>query len=167
MTAVRTPPAATARARTAVRPTTAGGATALRRPQPALRRVDTAPRVAPSRRARAPRLWLRRLVALGAVLTLVMVFSAVVFQALLVSGQGELDGLERRIVAQEQILANQQLDITRLESPTRVVGAAQERLGMVAPAEIVYLRPDAADDQAIAVSPPAPATSEPVAGADE
>jgi hypothetical protein len=165
MTAVRTPPTATARARTATRPSRSA-ATALRSPQPALRRVDQSPRLAPPRRSAAPRHWLRRFVVLGAVLGLAIVFAAVAFQALLVGSQGDLDELERRIAAQEQLLANQQLDLTRLESPTRVVGAAQERLGMVAPAEIVYLRPDANDDQAIAVIHPAPATNEPVAGDD-
>jgi cell division protein FtsL len=165
MTAVRTPPAT--RARTATRPAAGRTATALRQPTPRLRRVETPRLRVEPRRSTTTRHVLRRFVVLGAMAGLAVVFSAVVFQALLVGSQGNLDDLEERIAAQEQLLVNQKLDLTRLESPTRVVGAAQERLGMVAPGEIVYLRPDAADDDAIAVSDPAPATNEPVAGADE
>jgi cell division protein FtsL len=158
MTAVRTPPATRARA-TAPRP----AAPTLRRAEP--RRAEprrVAPRVVPA----SARHTFRRLLVLAVVVGVAMVFAAVVLQALLVSGQGSLDDLERRIATQEQLLVNQQLEITRLESPTRVVGAAQERLGMAAPTEIVYLRPSAGDDQTIAAPYPAPATNEPVAGAD-
>jgi len=139
VTAVRTPVRTAAR-RTAVAPA------------PARRGASTTPlRVAPeapaSRRLMA--VWVAAVVAL-----LVAVLVVTASQALLVQGQDRLDELQGRIVEEEQRAERQQLQLAELQAPERVVAAATERLGMVAPDDVVHLRSDPADDATIAAEAP-------------
>jgi cell division protein FtsL len=67
-------------------------------------------------------------------------FGVVAFHVLLTQGQLQLQHLQDRDAA---VLArNQQLrlQVAELESPTRIVAAAQQ-LGMVPPATVTYLSP--------------------------
>lgn len=60
---------------------------------------------------------------------------------LLVQGQIRLDGLEADLAAERARYQTLRLEAAGLESPGRIVDVAQERLGMVSPAELVYLTP--------------------------
>lgn len=67
-------------------------------------------------------------------------FGVVVCHAVLVSGQGRLDGLQQQVAEEQTRYQALRLDVAELEAPGRIVAAAQE-LGMVSPAEITYLTP--------------------------
>jgi hypothetical protein len=90
--------------------------------------------------------------AIGVVLAIAVVM---ISQTLLVGSQGRLDGVQRKIVAQEEILERQRLTLAQMQSPDRVVNAATERLGMVVPDGIVYL-PGNPDADALAAEPAVP-----------
>jgi len=90
------------------------------------------------------------LVAVG-VLLFVAVLAISISQALQVQTQDRLDELQGQIVVQQQLAEAQRLELAELQSPVRIVEAATERLGMVPPDEIVYLRSDPEDDSLIAV----------------
>lgn len=75
-------------------------------------------------------------------------------QALLVQSQARLDSVTAEIARQETIAEQQRLELAELQSPERIVAAATERLGMVAPGEVVFLRHDANDDVLIVRSLP-------------
>jgi hypothetical protein len=132
--------------------TAAAAARPLEHALPPLRVVDETPAPDPGDR-RTP------FGALGVVLVgclFIAVFGMVVFQALLVQTQSRLDTLGEQVGVQEargQMLDRQRAD---LESPERIVAAAQ-RLNMVKPADRVYLQPGASDDVQAAYDPNAPA----------
>jgi len=77
----------------------------------------------------------------GGVLVVASLFGVVVCHALLVSGQGRLDGLQQQVAEEQSRYQALRLQVAELESPSRVVEVAQGRLGMVSPAEITYLTP--------------------------
>jgi hypothetical protein len=60
---------------------------------------------------------------------------------LLVQGQIRLDALGDEVSAEQARYQELRLRVAELEAPSRVVAAAQERLGMVPPAQLVYLSP--------------------------
>jgi hypothetical protein len=71
-------------------------------------------------------------------------FALAAFNAMLVSGQGRLDGLEQQVAeAQSQYSANR-LQVAQLEAPEHVVEVAKKRLGMVPPRGVTYLTPSEA-----------------------
>lgn len=113
-------------------------------PRPAPRR-DAAPRrpglrvVPPARR----RLRTGPTVVLGGLLAFGIAFGLVVAQALLVQGQQRLDDLERRTAEATRTQQELRLQVAELESPARVVAAAED-LGMVPPAGVTYLTPSGA-----------------------
>jgi hypothetical protein len=74
-----------------------------------------------------------------------------VSQALQVQTQDRLDELQGQIVVQQQLAEAQRLELAELQSPVRIVDTATDRLGMLPPDEIVYLRSDPDDDNLIAM----------------
>lgn len=76
--------------------------------------------------------------------------------ALLVQGQIKLDGLAEELSAEQARYQQLRLEVAELESPERVVAVAQQRLGMVPPAQLVYLTPTG----------PAPTGADAAAGPD-
>jgi hypothetical protein len=112
------------------------------RPTPARRRTGPAPD-RPLRLA----LWTT------AVLTVGTIFGAAAFHVLLVQSQFRLDRLEQRAGTEQQRYERLRLDVARLAAPERVVAAAQQRLGMVVPPNVVYLMA------------PTPTSSEPASAA--
>lgn len=132
--------------------------TATRRSAPVVSPRAVPPATQPGRRltvARPPVATGRRRVAVVAALVVLLlaVLAVSASQALLVQSQDRLDDLQRQITVEQQVAERQRLELARLQAPTRIVGAATERLGMVAPSEIVYLRNEPSDDQVIAVEP--------------
>ncbi len=113
--------------------------------RPGLRLVDDRRLKVAARRRRA-----RATLIAGGVLVVASLFGVVVCHALLVSGQGRLDGLQQQVAEEQSRYQALRLQVAELESPARVVEEAQGRLGMVSPAEITYLTP---------VAMPAPTTS--------
>jgi cell division protein FtsL len=117
----------------------------------------TAPKAAPARKeaARPPlrvvraaelsaRGRRRRARLMGTAITLVVVgglFALAVFNVVLAQGQVRLNTIEDKANAQQDRYERLRLEVAQLESPERVVAAAQERLGMVPPATVHYLAP--------------------------
>jgi cell division protein FtsB len=82
--------------------------------------------------------------AVGVVLTAVLfagLFALAGAHTLLVQGQLHLDRLDADLAVERARYQELRLQVAELESPGRVVDVAQERLGMVPPAELVYLSP--------------------------
>lgn len=73
------------------------------------------------------------------------VLGIAVFQALLVQTQSRIDDISDAAVAEEMRAERLRVELAALESPSRIVTEAQERLGMVPPDEVLYLQhePDA------------------------
>jgi cell division protein FtsL len=80
-------------------------------------------------------------IVLGVVLTVVVVFGIVAFHTLLVGNQSQLDDLDRRIAAERAELDRLVLREAQLSAPERIVRVASDDLGMVTPAEVVWLEP--------------------------
>ncbi len=115
--------------------------------------------------APAPR---RSRAGLRAAVTLVVVFLALFLNAVchtvLVSGQQQLDSLNREVEASQQRNQRLRLEVAGLESPNRIVAAAS-RAGMVVPDQTHWLsaRPDGS---AIGSTSRRPTPSLPAAGED-
>jgi cell division protein FtsL len=135
-----TPRAATAAATAPVR-------TPAARPQrPPLRVVGPGEKAARDHRSRA------RLVAVSTVLLVaVALFGVVVAHVVLTQNQFRLEKLQRQAAEQQARYERLRLQVAEMESPERIVAAAQERLGMVSPPTVKYLTP------AKAAAPPATA----------
>ena len=142
---------APARARSGVaRP----GKTGASRPQnerPALRVVQPGELSPKVRRRRA---------GAAAVLTIIVVFVGLfglaVCQAIMAQNQMRLDRLDAEVADAQARYQRMRLRVAQLESPERIVAAAQERLGMVPPATVRYLSPSGAvaDEVHAATAPP-------------
>jgi hypothetical protein len=125
--------------RGAAAPVRRPGPDAAPQPRPRLRLVDDA-RVKAAHRRRRTRLVL----VAAAILATGCLFALAAANAMLVSGQGRLDALELKVAdAQSQYSANR-LKVAQLQSPDRIVEAAQRRLGMVPPPGVTYLSPSEA-----------------------
>ena len=84
----------------------------------------------------------RRLLACSvAVLAVVCVLGLVVSHVALAQGQFELEKLQGKAAQEQAHYERLRLQVAQLESPSRVVAAAQERLGMVPPPGVTYLSP--------------------------
>ena len=131
---------------------TRGGVALAPAPAPERRAVprpvpETRPRhlrvVAPAERAR------RRLTpATGVLLTALLfltLFAIAIAQTLLVQGQIRLDGLDDQLTVEQARYQQLRNEVAEMESPARVVAAAQD-LGMVVPDDLVYLQPAADTD---------------------
>lgn len=111
------------------------------RPRPTSR-PDHLRVVRPSERRRA-----RLSPVTGVVLTGVLfalLFAVAIAQTMLVQGQVRLDQLDANLTTEQARYQELRKDVAELESPGRVVAAAQEQ-GMVAPNELVYLQPSTPD----------------------
>ncbi|HVE45576.1 MAG TPA: hypothetical protein VNA57_02350 [Acidimicrobiales bacterium] len=97
-------------------------------------------RPAPSRRPRRARV-VTVLVAVGVLLGL---FGLVASHVMLTQGQFRLDGLRARAAIEQARYERLRLKVAELESPSRIVATAQERLGMVPPPSVTYLSPTGA-----------------------
>ena len=105
-------------------------------PRPALHVVDRDRRSLAARRARARLMaWL----LLGVVAA--ALFGLVASHVALTQGQFRLDALRKEAAAQQDRYERLRLQVAELESPGRIVAAAQERLGMVPPPGVTYLSP--------------------------
>lgn len=90
----------------------------------------------------------------GVVLTVLVfagLFAVAVSHALLIGSQASIDDLEEQVAAEQARYERNRLEVAELESPDRIVAEARNRLGMVSPAETVWITPDrpvpAADDR--------------------
>lgn len=127
----------TATAATAAAPAPATGAATpapARRPPPPLRVVGPGELSAPARRRRARLRAVSVLVLVGAAL-----FGLVASHVVLTQGQFRLERVRARAAAEEARYERLRLQVAELESPARIVTAAQQRLGMVAPRKVTYL----------------------------
>lgn len=87
------------------------------------------------------------------VLLFASVFALVVFQAVLAQSQRSLDDLRRDLAHEEEQAKVLRLQVAMANAPDRVAAAAETRLGLVPPDEIVYLEPGATDDAAATYDP--------------
>jgi|GEM_PF-1788578 len=86
------------------------------------------------------------------VLLFVCIFGVVVFQVLLVQTQSHLDDLGGGLATQDARAEALDLEMANLESPERVVAAA-EGLGMITPNKIVHLESGPDDDVLATLDP--------------
>ncbi|HET9443784.1 MAG TPA: cell division protein FtsL [Acidimicrobiales bacterium] len=115
--------------------------------RPAPRRGDRADlRVVPPAPARRRRSYLRLLVAVAAVLGAVCLFGVVVAHVMLTQNQFRLSQLRETSATQQAEYDRLRLEVARLESPSRIVAEAQQRLGMVVPEGVEYLTPSEEDE---------------------
>ena len=126
-------------------------AATARAPRPAPLVAPTRRPVAPARRPslevvpeRRRRLRTGPTVLLGGLLAFVIAFALVVAQALLVQGQQRLDDLGTQVSQADRRQQELRLQVAQLESPSRIVAAATNDLGMVPPAGVTYLTPSGA-----------------------
>ena len=134
MTAVQTRvvPAPPPGSRTAS-PSPASGA------RPPLRLVGEAELAVRGRRRRA-----RVMTLVTLALVVAGLFGLVASHVVLTQGQFRLQHLQARADESQARYERLRLQVARLESPERIVAAAQERLGMVPPAGVRYLSPTGA-----------------------
>jgi len=103
--------------------------------------------VVPRRRAgtAAPSVRRRRLLGCSvAAVAVACVLGLVVSHVALAQGQFELERLQQKAAEEQAQYERLRLQVAQLESPSRVVAAAQERLGMVPPPGVTYLSPTGA-----------------------
>ena len=120
-----------------------------RAPRPDLRVVD--PTARPASRA-----LMRVATVLAGLLATAGLFLVVCLHVLLTQGQADLDSLRTRAEAESARNRRLRVQVAELESPSRIVAAARERLGMVPPVTVIYL--PAADP----TRPLPPVSSEPL-----
>lgn len=114
--------------------------------QPGLHLVDDRRLQVVARRRRT-----RAALVAGGLLLVASLFAVVVSHAVLVSGQGRLDGLQQQVAEEQSRYQALRLEVAELEAPGRIVEEAQGRLGMVSPPEITYLTPVPPDVEGAAV----------------
>lgn len=144
------------------RPATAGGTALAVRPdrraapgaaperRPSLRVVDETRLRAAARQRR-----MRVLMIVAGIVTVVSIFALASFHAMLLANQGRLDQLHREVAAERAEYEALRQEVAELESPDRIVTAAEE-LGMVPPDEITWLVPTVAPETGGDVDPEAP-----------
>ncbi len=74
-------------------------------------------------------------------LIFVALVAVAVWQTLLVQGQLRLDDLDAKLAVEQSEYQQLRLQVADLESPARIVDTAKNDLGMVSPADLVYLAP--------------------------
>jgi cell division protein FtsL len=135
----------------------------LRVPAPAPRRRPPLRVVRPDERRTVDRRRRARLrVAVTVFVVVVGLFGLVASHVVLTQGQFRLQQLEAEATAEQARYERLRLQVAELESPQRIVAAAQERLGMVAPPGVRYLSPTG-----VSAQPPARAPGSRVAADDE
>jgi cell division protein FtsL len=135
----------TTRGAVAVAPERAPDLAPAPRPRPA-ERPNHLRVVAPSERVR------RRVTPAMAVLLTAALFATLlavaVAHTVLVEGQVRLDQLDAQLVEEQARYQELRTEVAQLESPDRIVRAAQEQ-GMVTPDDLVYLQPPAPDPSTV------------------
>lgn len=125
-----------------------------RAPRPDLRLVERAS-------GSTSRALTRAVTVLAGLLATAGLFLVVCLHVLLTQGQADLDGLRARADAEAARNRRLRVQVAELESPSRIVSAAREHLGMVPPPTVVYL--PAADPTkplpAFSSAPPLPPTT--------
>lgn len=110
--------------------------------RPPLRVVTDEPtRPKVDRRRRA-----RRVIGLTVLFVIAALFGLVSSHVVLTQGQFRLEQLEAEAADEQARFERLRLQVAQLESPERIVAAAQERLGMVPPPGVKYLSPTGAVD---------------------
>jgi hypothetical protein len=134
----------------------------VRRSEP---EADRSRHLAVVRPGSRPRTQFRLTPKTGVTLTALMfgaLFGVAVSHALLIQSQIRLDEMDKDVADEQSRYEQLRLQVAELESPDRVIDAAHQ-MGMVDPAETVWLTPDAADaagvDEATAEDPESPDTS--------
>lgn len=114
--------------------------------RPAPRPVREAPARPPLRIVRAgeltPRARRRRnraIVGATGALVVIGLFGLVAFHVMVTQAQFRLDRINGRVSQDEARYQRLRLQVAELESPDRIIAAAQERLGMVPPPGVTYL----------------------------
>lgn len=114
------------------------------RPTPPVKRAPARPElrvVRPEELREAERArTVRQLVATAAVIGALCLFGVVVFHVLLTQNQFRLDKLQEQSLERQAEYDRLRLEVAQLESPERVIAAAQA-LGMVTPPKVTYLAP--------------------------
>jgi len=83
----------------------------------------------------------RRIVWSVGTLIAVLALAVSAFQVLIAQSEFELAGLQANASSAEDRYDRLRLEVAELESPARIMAAAQERLGMVPPPGVTYLTP--------------------------
>lgn len=104
--------------------------------KPSLRVVDPTYRSPAQRRARARVMGVLVVIVIAAAL-----FGLVASHVALTQGQFRLEAMRNKAEDEQARYERLRLQVAGLESPGRIVAAAQERLGMVPPPGITYLSP--------------------------
>jgi cell division protein FtsL len=133
----------TAAATAAARPAPAPAPAPSRSPRPPLRVVEgeAAPRPVDRRRRARLRVAVTMVVVVGGL------FGLVASHVVLTQGQFRLQQVESRASEAQARYERLRLQVAALESPERIVAAAQERLGMVPPPGVKYLSPTGVSEQ--------------------
>ena len=97
------------------------------------------------RRVAAQRQW-RLALSITALLSVIAIFGAAVFHVMLVQSEFRLEKLDAQATAEQQRYEKLRLEVARLGAPERIVAAAQQRLGMVPPAQVTYITAAAPSD---------------------
>ncbi len=104
----------------------------------------------------------------GAAVICLVLLGVVAAHVMLAQSQLRLDRLDNRLAAQVALHQRLELQVAQLESPTRIVSTAQQRLHMVVPSSVTYLSPKAPTAQAPTAQAPtaqAPTAQAPTAQA--
>lgn len=89
-------------------------------------------------------------------------FGVVTVHVLLAQGQGDVQHLQDKVAQEEETQRQLNLQVAQLESPSRVVSEARNRLGMVSPSTVVPLASASlADPPATTIPAPKPTTTVP------
>jgi hypothetical protein len=91
------------------------------------------PTTRPSRRPR------RLMAYLPVGLILASLLAVVIGHAVLANGQIRLAGIEQKLSAEQGVHRQQELVVSELETPSRIVGAATGQLHMVHPSQVIQL----------------------------
>lgn len=147
MTATQSRRATAAAAAPARRPAPAPAP--ARKPRPPLRVVTPEETRRVDRRKRA-----RLRIAVAVFVVVGGLFGLVASHVVLTQGQFRLQQLEKKAAESQARYERLRLQVAELESPERIVAAAQERLGMVPPPGVKYLSPTGVAERPSS-SPPA------------
>jgi len=93
------------------------------------------------RSTRSQRRRTRLAVAAGVAFLGLSLFGVVVAHVVLTQNQFELQRMQRQAATEQARYERLREQVAELESPSRIVAAAQERLGMVPPPSVKYLTP--------------------------
>ncbi len=79
-----------------------------------------------------------------AAFVIALLFAAVGMHVVLAQNQFRLDQLNAQAARQQERYQQLRLQVDQLSSPSRIIGTAEGRLGMVTPAQVTFLKPSSA-----------------------